>query len=241
MQDIVDPRVFLALSKTEFSSPALLSPLSDSEHRRTSELASAQRRDEFACARGLLRHLLERATGRSADSHVISSTKAGKPVCIDGPGVSISHANGIVVCAVALSGDVGIDIEFLDHDRNVERLAMEYFSSAENDWLRTQPGDSFYKLWVLKEAWLKAVGAGLGGGLDSLQCRIDPPFIEATVRSSTGCQLNLFETPGAYIGLATTHNKEHALSISQWDPAADKLVGSSSVELLAAGMIPGGR
>ncbi len=34
-------------------------------------------------------------------------------------------------------------------------------------------------LWVLKEAYLKALGSGLAGGLSSLECRIEPPAVVA--------------------------------------------------------------
>ena len=55
---------------------------------------------------------------------------------------------------MTLTGDVGIDVEYVDENRDVERLAMEYFSPGENEWLRGQSNNSFFMLWVLKEAWL---------------------------------------------------------------------------------------
>jgi 4'-phosphopantetheinyl transferase len=235
MHDSINPGVFLALSRTDSLSPALLAALSGDERRTAEDLVSARRRKEFVCARGLLRHLLQKATGLPAKSHVISLTDKGKPICIDGPGVSISHARGIVACGVTLKGDVGIDVEYANVSRDLKRLATEYFSLRENEWLRGQPVNSFYMLWVLKEAWLKAVGSGLAGGLDRLQCRIEPPNIDATLRDSTTCRLNLLETPSAFVGLATTDTSEDELSISKWDPATDQLVDSSCLREIASG------
>ena len=194
MQDFITHDVFLALSRAE-SSPRLLAALSADEHKTVGKLLSARRREEFICARGLLRHLLQKATGRPAASHVISATDEGKPVCPDGPGVSISHAGGMVICAVAVTGDVGIDIEYVDASRNTKRLAEEYFAPEENDWLDRQPEEGFYSLWVLKEACLKALGCGLAGGLDRLRCRIEPPSIEAALHAPTTFNLRLFEMP----------------------------------------------
>jgi 4'-phosphopantetheinyl transferase len=235
MHDSIDPGVFVALSRTDSLSPAFLAALSGDEWRTAEELVRAPRRKQFVCARGLLRHLLQKVTGLPAKSHVISLTDEGKPICIAGPGVSISHARGIVACAVTLKGDVGIDVEYVNVSRDLERLATEYFSPGEKEWLRGQPDNSFYMLWVLKEAWLKAVGSGLAGGLDRLQCQIEPPSIDATLRDSTTCRLNLLEMPNAFVGLAATDTSDDELSISEWDPATDQLVDSSCLKEIASG------
>ena len=235
MHELSDPGVFVALAKTDSLSPALLAVLSGDEQRKAREKVGAHRRDEYVCGRGLLRHLLQEATGLPADSHVISLTDEGKPTCIGGPGVSVSHARGIVACAVTLTGDVGIDVEYVDENRDVERLAMEYFSPGENEWLRGQSSNSFFMLWVLKEAWLKAIGSGLAGGLDRLQCQVEPPCIDASLRSSAACGLTLFEMPDAFVGLATTDACDREISISEWNPATNQLVDSSCLEKIASG------
>ena len=235
MQYSTKPRLFLALSTIDSPAPHLLTALSDVERQKAESLTSPKRRGEYVWGRGLLRQLLEKATGLPADSHVISTTDEGKPVCRGGPGVSISHAKGMVACAVALTGDVGIDVEFTDSNRDTKRLATRYFSAVENDWLDTQSASSFYALWVLKEACLKVLGSGLAGGLDRLQCRLEPPAIEAVLRSSFACRLTLFELPGAYLGLATTDMQSEEISVSQWVPAAEQLVDSSCLTMIASG------
>ena len=235
MHDSTNPRLFLALSRIEAPSPTLLTALSEDERQKAERLTNPQRHREYVWGRGLLRELLEKATGLPADSHVISTTDEGKPVCRGGPGVSISHAKGTVACAVALTGDVGIDVEFTDSNRDTKRLATQFFSTAENDWLDTQPANSFYALWVLKEAGLKVLGSGLAGGLDRLQCRIEPPAIEAAPGFPIACRLTLFELPSAYLGLAVTDLQSDEICVSHWNPALERLTNISWLEKIASG------
>jgi phosphopantetheinyl transferase len=59
-------------------------------------------------------------------------------------------------------------------------------------------------LWVLKEAYLKALGIGLAGGLRSLECRIEPPTVVARTAAGTATpQLAVLQGNGCCIGVAS--------------------------------------
>lgn len=77
---------------------------------------------------------------------------------------NISHCNGMAVCALRFGRPVGIDVEFLGRPSPME-VAHRFFSDAETDWLLGQPAserhEAFFRLWTLKEAYIKAVGLGL--------------------------------------------------------------------------------
>ena len=49
-------------------------------------------------------------------------------------------------------------------------------------------------LWVLKEAYLKFLGCGLAGGLDLLECRVEPPLIE--MRAAATAHLAVYSVAG---------------------------------------------
>ena len=58
-------------------------------------------------------------------------------------------------------------------------------------------------LWVLKEAYLKATGAGLPGGLASLECSIDEPTILCrTAKGDSAPTLALYRVGSGFLGLA---------------------------------------
>lgn len=159
-----------------------------------------QRRTELLAGRALLRHALAAYTGRDASTFRLVVDANGKPECVGGPAVSVSHSGGIVACAVAEAA-VGVDVETRP-PRDAEMLAARYFTAAEAAWIAADPAARFLELWVLKEAYLKAAGLGLAGGLDSLECRIEPPHIEARLAGGAPPELALLAGPGFFMGVA---------------------------------------
>ncbi len=74
-------------------------------------------------------------------------------------------------------------------------------------------------LWVLKEAYLKALGVGLAGGLGSLECRIEPPSIDARVAAGAPApNLGLYSARGCYLGVASLDPPPRAISVASWIP-----------------------
>lgn len=173
------------------------------DRRRLTPAMHARRRVELLAARGLLRAALARHTGRAASSLRIEATAAGKPLCVGGPAVSVSHSGELLVCALADSGAVGVDVETRVPRQSLATIAERFFAPAEARWLAAEPDARFRMLWVLKEAHLKARGVGLAGGLSSLECRVEPPSLVAATRDGTPApQLGLFLGSGCYVGAA---------------------------------------
>jgi len=96
---------------------------------------------------------------------------------------NISHSKDYVVCAVS-DMPIGIDIELV---KNINlNVAKRFFSASEYNYLLTQPKeeqlDYFYKLWTLKESYIKAVGKGLSIPLNSFSINICNDDITITSR-----------------------------------------------------------
>ena len=93
----------------------------------------------------------------------LEEDEKGKPYIRGYPGCqfSLSHSGGWAACALS-DGPVGVDIQ---QHREIPALVSRKFSGEEQEWLRNHP-DSFFDLWVKKEAYLKALGAGLTIRLD---------------------------------------------------------------------------
>ena len=107
---MADSPISVAFSKVQDLPEAAKSGLPAAERERADSFKAAQRRDQYLCARALLRALLQRYTGNPANSHELGSDDKGKPVCAGGPAISIAHSGGIVMCAAAPHGEIGIDI-----------------------------------------------------------------------------------------------------------------------------------
>ena len=145
--------------------------------------ARQQRRAEHLAGRALLRVALQDWTGRPALSHTLRVGPNGKPECVDGPELGVAHSRGVVLCVLAPVGRIGVDVELPVPGRAIGGIADRYFSGDESRWIGGR-SERFYMLWVLKEAYLKALGVGLSGGLDALRCAIDPPRIDADAPGS---------------------------------------------------------
>ena len=138
--------------------------LGGSERRRVATLPPAARR-AFIASRGLLRELLQSATGVPAAAWDVSAEAGSAPVATspaapDGVHVSLSHRLGWVAAAVADSV-VGVDVEC---DRLVrsdvdERAALMLSPQELADWPSMPAGGREAALlarWTAKEAWFKA-------------------------------------------------------------------------------------
>jgi len=226
--------IIVAFAGLDELPPATLACLSQSEIQRGDQFKAVHRRQQYLSARALLRAVLERYTGDPAASHELDTNEHGKPVCVGGPAVSIAHSGDTVVCAATDNGEIGVDIETPGRRRDIKGIADNYFSEDEAAWLATQADDRFYMLWVLKEAWLKATGSGLAGGLDSLRCIVTPPHIVARIVDHELTALSLYAVESAWIGLATTIATHEAVIVNQWDPCSGRFEANSGARLVAA-------
>jgi len=130
-------------------------------------------RRQFALTRALQRHVLSAyAADVQPGQWQFQSSAEGRPSLappFDRTGLhfNIAHTEGVVAMAVCQHPQVGVDVEKLD--RAPLAVADRYFSAAEAAELRALPSHAqprrFTRLWTLKEAYLKAVGTGLAGGL----------------------------------------------------------------------------
>lgn len=126
-----------------------------------------QDQDRFTIGRGFLRAILSRYTGIAPLDLQFNLGAGKKPYIQNNVSIffNISHSLNWVLVAVS-NKDVGVDIEFIDPDFSPNEVVHEYFSSAEVNYLDTQPNNSaFYTLWTRKEAFLKATGQGIGDHL----------------------------------------------------------------------------
>ncbi len=192
-----------------------------------------RRKQEYLCGRALLRLMLENWTGKPAKSHRLSKAEGGKPVCLDGPAVSITHSGGLVACAIADSGDIGVDLEAANPRRNTAKVAHKFYSENEAMWLETQAPDRFFMLWVLKEAYIKAMGRSIFGGINGLCCKVEPPRIEVIDASDGFRELGLYNCDDLFLGFATTQAALGDVRIGCWEPGGKIEYANNKFKLMA--------
>lgn len=156
--------------------------LSEDLFKRFMDVVSAERRSkaekfhrrEDACrsllAESLIRYTFLNAGLQCCDEIKLTRNEFGKPESVlDGFHFNISHSGAWVICA-ADNEEIGIDVERIH--KVDSGISGRFFSSIENKFLSdfqstTQWLDCFYKLWVLKESYIKAIGKGLHCPLNS--------------------------------------------------------------------------
>jgi 4'-phosphopantetheinyl transferase len=145
---------------------ALLTP---DEAARCDQFGSAEHRHRYLTAHALIRCTLSRYAEVDPREWKFGSSEYGRPE-IQGParhGLSfnISRTRNLVVCAIALSPEVGVDVESLDGRAATLPVADRFFRPAEIIELRSLPPGRrrgrFFDFWTLKEAYVKARGRGL--------------------------------------------------------------------------------
>lgn len=154
----------------------LLQGLSADDLARMRRYRHARDRWLFAAARALLRHVL--ATRHGLPAPVFRRGAHGKPGLVGaGPDFNLSHTDGLVVCAFANDGVVGVDCERIDRRTDPLALTDHFFAPREQALLKVaaDPALAFTRLWTLKEAASKAVGLGLSLPLDDYALALDPP------------------------------------------------------------------
>ena len=138
--------------------------LAEDELHRAARFHFEQDRSAFILARGFLRTLLARYVDREI-RFVYGSH--GKPR-IDGPGpcFNLSHTAGLAILALTLENEIGVDVERIRPIENRDAIAERYFSPSE--YGPALSDEIFFQCWTRKEAYIKAVGAGLSIPLRSI-------------------------------------------------------------------------
>lgn len=82
---------------------------------------------------------------------------------------NLSHSSGISIIGFDTKSVIGVDVEKIDPDFDFEPIVRTHFTQDENNFIFESLERSrlrFYTLWTRKEAFLKAVGTGIGENLE---------------------------------------------------------------------------
>jgi 4'-phosphopantetheinyl transferase len=153
--------------------------LSHEERVRAQLFKLKERQLHFIALRAFVRLCLARYTQTAAEDLPLATEPKGKPYLIRASSpitFNLSHSHDVAVLAIGLQHAVGVDIETLTRKRSMQEIAKRYFHPSEVAHL-TSLSDAaqsryFFQLWTLKEAFLKATGDGIAGGLDKTAFRL---------------------------------------------------------------------
>ncbi|AIY41875.1 4'-phosphopantetheinyl transferase [Collimonas arenae] len=182
--------------------------LSEAELLRYRRFVRPLRQREFLLGRILLRSVVARLAGIAFEAVQVIECKGRAPQvrlpdgCPIRPHLSLSHSRGWIACAASVDTPLGVDIEAMDGERDVEAIGRNAFSAAESKWLSDCPPcdrvADFYTLWSSKEALYKLMSVD---GADSAM----PNLVVAGVRlrSGPGWHARSWSLPGFSLTLCS--------------------------------------
>ena len=144
--------------------------VSAAEHARAERRATAPLRLRQLAASAMTRTVLARYLDAEPAALAFEAGAHGKPG-LARPAwrwlrYNLSHSGDAIALAVAVGREVGVDVECVVALPDAERLAERFFTAGERAIvLAHSVGHArqrvFYRLWTLKEAYLKGVGTGI--------------------------------------------------------------------------------
>lgn len=140
--------------------------LDPATRERSAELKGF-RLQSYLAGRALLALALDRWYGQPS-LPPLQLGEHGRPAFVDPslPDFSLSHSGEALLLLLG-AGPLGADIEQHRPRRNLPRLMAAVLGEAEREWLAAQDEASqlasFYQLWTLREAIVKASGRGIAG------------------------------------------------------------------------------
>jgi 4'-phosphopantetheinyl transferase len=154
--------------------------LNKDEQTRANRFHFPHDRAHFIVARGVLRKLLGEYIAVVPEQVQFNYNEFGKPFLLQKPTLqfNLSHAQNKALIAITAASAVGVDIEYVERDIDIDGIAQRFFSKHEHQQLQTlyseEKRQAFFKGWVCKEAFLKALGMGLSYSLEKIEVNILP-------------------------------------------------------------------
>jgi 4'-phosphopantetheinyl transferase len=171
----------------------LSATLSTEERARAERFYFPQHRQRFTVARAILRRILGQYLGIAPERVEFAYNLRGKPELTANCGLwlqfNLSHCEGLALYGVTRERRIGVDLEKLRPVEDLEKLVERFYSAAEFRIISHLPPEArriaFFRGWTAKEAYLKATGEGLAGGLEQVE-----------VSLTAGKPLRLLKLPG---------------------------------------------
>jgi 4'-phosphopantetheinyl transferase len=157
--------------------------LSADESARAARFHFPHDRQRFVAARAFLRIILASYLATDPNALSFSYSKKEKPSLSaahadSGVTFNLSHSGGVALFAFTLHREIGVDVEQVRSDSDLEAIARRFFSVEEQTHLAALSAaervEAFFRCWTRKEAYIKATGDGLSLPLSQFDVSLAP-------------------------------------------------------------------
>ncbi|MEM9692092.1 MAG: 4'-phosphopantetheinyl transferase superfamily protein [Myxococcota bacterium] len=236
VRNLTSGAVALVLARPDAIPPeAALAHLSDAERARHERFRFDKDKRLYRTAHALLRRLLAARTDLSPAGHRIVVGEHGCPQLTAEQGgdrlrFNLSHTGGLIAVAVTVDGTpVGVDVEGRAAERVTDDLARHCFAERElRSFLALEQGervDRFYRLWTLKEAYMKGRELGMYLPLRRFDFGDTAPPISVEVQAQWGDRASWWfwashPTERHALGLAVRTSRPPRVDVDWFDAKA---------------------
>ncbi|WP_299490291.1 4'-phosphopantetheinyl transferase superfamily protein [Acaryochloris sp. IP29b_bin.137] len=203
--------------------------LSKDEQQRALRFVRSQDQTQFVQVRGTLRLLLGQYLNVPGVSLEFDYGEYGKPQLVSSCNplevqFNVSHSHEFALMAIAMTTEVGVDIEQVNQRSEFLKISQRFFTTAEHQVLLQQPPhqqrQTFFQLWTRKEACIKAMGGSIAHGLEHINVAVDlhqsTRVIEVTERSHRQLFLYNLSLGNDYAGAVATTQPFQQLHTWDW-------------------------
>lgn len=98
---------------------------------------------------------------------------------------NLSHTDDTAILAISQQNPIGVDIEKAERKSDISGIADNFFAEQEVSQIKQQDEGQkkafFFRLWTLKEAFLKATGDGISIGLEKVVFNLNHDKIQLSL------------------------------------------------------------
>lgn len=199
--------------------------LNEYEKNKARRFHFEKHQKRFIIARSSLKKILSLYLSISPQEIEFIYNDYGKPKLIDKINklalqFNVSHSKNMAIYGITCHYLIGVDIEYIRPMPEAENLAKRFFSDKEYEQMRPLPSEEkskeFFKLWTAKEAYLKAIGQGISGGLEKVEISQYEPKQFISLPESNNIKYNLFYLTPHYNYLAAIAVQNNQQNYYYW-------------------------
>ena len=174
---------WISLDVTEENLHHLISLLSESEKIKAEWFKFPQHQRRYQAVHGILRIILARYLNLDPTQINFTHSDRGKPYLTNDCNslnlqFNLSHSENRAIVGISRDRSIGVDLEKMRPMGNAMLLAERFFCPSEYTLLTQAIPEErdklFFQLWTAKEAYLKATGEGISGGLNQVEIALNP-------------------------------------------------------------------
>lgn len=216
----------LNLEENLFQLNKLKSILSPDEQIKANKFRFPIHQNRFIIARANLRLILSKYLVVKPQAIEFSYSEKGKPSLAKHLNqqlieFNLSHSENLALYGFTLKNKIGVDIEKIKENSDTDGIAKRFFTNNEYQIISQLSGKekhkTFFKFWTSKEAYLKAIGEGLTGGLNNVEIKIKNQQIKLNTPNKSkqvisNWQLKQIDIEKDYIATIAVENKQRDIN-----------------------------